>query len=141
MAGVNRGRIVLGAVLGAVVWNIWSAVINVAIVGPHYPAAQAAGYYLKQPRYPLFMLYWVITLFLISYILAWFCAASRATMGPGPGTALKVGFFAGFIIAFPMNLAEATWLPADRFFALWHMLELWMGAILATLVAGWSYKD
>lgn len=141
MAGVNPRRIVLGAVLGAVLWNILGYVINMVVLAPRYPAAQAAGYYLKEPRYPLFVLYWVVTIFLLAYILAWFYAAMRGTMGPGPATALKIGFFAGFAIAFPMNLAEAAWLPVDRTFAFWHMVELWAGAILSTFVAGWVYKD
>lgn len=141
MAGLNPRRIVLGAVLGAVLWNILGYVINMVVLASRYPAAQAAGYYLKQPRYPLFALYWGVTIFLVAYILAWFYAAMRATMGPGPGTALKLGFFAGFAIAFPMSLAEATWLPVDRIFVLWHMVELWAGAIVSTFVAGWVYND
>ncbi len=141
MAGLNPRRIVLGALLGAVLWNILGYVINMVVLAERYPAAQAAGYYLKQPRYPLFALYWVVTIFLVAYILAWFYAAMRATMGPGPATALKLGFFAGFAIAFPLSLAEATWLPGDRIFVLWHMVELWAGAIVSTFVAGWVYKD
>jgi Ca2+/Na+ antiporter len=131
MAGVNTRRVALGAVLGAVVWNILGYVVDGVILAPHYPEAQAAGHYLKEPRYPFFMFYWIVTIFIVAYILAWFYAAMRGTMGPGPGTALKVGFFAGFTIAFPMSLAEATWLPADRIFVLWHMVDLWVGAILS----------
>lgn len=141
MAGVNTRRVALGAVLGAVVWNILGYVVDGVILAPRYPAAQAAGHYLKEPRYPFFMFYWIVTIFIVAYILAWFYAAMRGTMGPGPGTALKIGFFAGFAIAFPMSLAEATWLPGDRIFVLWHMVDLWAGAILSTFVAGWIYKD
>ncbi len=141
MRGVNTRRVALGAVLGAIVWNILGYVVDGVILAPRYPAAQAAGYYLKQPRYPFFIFYWIVTIFIVAYILAWFYAAMRNTMGPGPGTALKIGFFAGFAIAFPMSLAEATWLPGDRIFVLWHMIDLWAGAILSTFVSGWIYKE
>jgi hypothetical protein len=31
--------------------------------------------------------------------------------------------------------------PFARVLPLWWMLELWFGAILASLVAGWLYRD
>ena len=46
MANFNPRRIALGAVLGAVVWNILGYVVDGVILAPHYPAAQAAGWYL-----------------------------------------------------------------------------------------------
>jgi hypothetical protein len=29
----------------------------------------------------------------------------------------------------------------SRIFPLWWMLDLWVGAMMASLVAGWLYKD
>ena len=60
---------------------------------------------------------------------------------PGPGSALKVGFTVGFIAGFPLNFAQATWSPIDRAFPWGWMMDLWVGSILATLVAGVIYKD
>ena len=42
---------------------------------------------------------------------------------------------------FPTNFATAVWAPFSRHFPLWWMLELWIGAILAVLVAGWFYGE
>lgn len=141
MAAINSKRVVLGAVAGGVVWFVWSMIINFTVLGPRYEAAQQAGQFLKEPRYPFFVGQWIIILFLLSYILAWLYASARSTLGPGPGTALRMGLLVGFAIGFPLNFSFATWSPLDRIFPLWWMLELWVGAVLATLVAGWLYKD
>ena len=62
-------------------------------------------------------------------------------LGPGPKTALKVGALVGFASGFPTNFGTATWAVIPRIFPLGWMLELWVGAILATLVAGRIYRD
>lgn len=141
MAAINMRRVALGAIAGGVVWTVWSMVINVVILKSHYMAAQQAGLLMKQPRYPFFLGYWIITLFLLSYVLAWLYASARATQGPGPGLALTIGLLVGFAAAFPLNLSTATWAPFDRIFPLWWMVDLWVGAILSALVAGWLYKE
>jgi hypothetical protein len=138
---VNTRRVALGAVAGGVVWCIWSTVINMVILSSRYMEAQNAGMMLKQPRYPLFVAYWLITIFLLAYVVAWIYASIRATRGAGPGTAATVGLLVGFAAGFPMNLSMAAWSPLGRVFPLWWMLDLWIGAILASLVAGWLYRD
>jgi hypothetical protein len=141
MAAVNKKRVALGVVVGGVVWCIWSSLVNGLILGSHYLAAQNAGELLKEPRYSMFVLYWFVGLFLFTYILMWTYLSLRVTLGPGPKTALRVGFLVGFAIAFPINLSVATWVPISRFFPLWWMLDLWVGAMLATFVSAWLYKD
>ena len=61
----------------------------------------------------------------------------RSTLGPGPKTALKVGALVGFASGSPTNFGTATWAVILRIL----MLELWVGAILATLVASRIYRD
>jgi hypothetical protein len=141
MAPVNTKRVVLGTIAAGAVWTIWSIVVNTVILGSRYSAAQATGQLLPQPRYPLFLAYWIVTLFLLSYILTWIYVSVRTTLGPGPLTALRVGFLAGFVAGFPVNLSLAAWAPFGRIFPLGWMLDLWVGAMLAALVGGWLYKD
>ncbi len=141
MAAINTRRLALGALAGGVVWAIWTTVINVGILPPRYAAAQEAGLLLKQPRYSLFVPYWMITVFLLSFVVAWLYTSARATRGAGPGTALKIGLMAGFAAGFPMNFTQAAWSPVGRAIPLWWMIDLWVGAVLASLVAGWVYKD
>lgn len=141
MAAVNGRRILYGALAGGVVWTIWSMFINMVILRERYAAVQQTGGMLAHPRYSFFVPLWIVLLFVLSYIIAWLYASVRATQGAGPKTAAQVGFFVGFAAGFPTNFATATWAPFDRIFPLWWMLELWVGAILAALLAGWLYRE
>ena len=141
MAAVNKKRVALGVVVGGLAWGIWSMVVNTAILGSHYAAAMGSGQLLKAPRYSMFLVYWFVGIFLFTYILTWIYLSLRVTLGPGPKTALRVGFLVGFAIAFPINLTVATWIPISRVFPLWWMLDLWVGAMLATFVSAALYKD
>jgi hypothetical protein len=140
--GLNRSRIWLGGLAGGVVWLIWSFLVGQFIIGnARYEATQNAGLFLKQPRYPFFAGQWILILFVLAMIVSHLYAWTRPTLGPGPKTALKIGFLVGFAAGFPGNLAQACWSPIDRVFPLGWMLDMWVGSILATLVAGWLYKD
>jgi hypothetical protein len=141
MAAVNKKRVVLGVLAGGVAWGIWSTGVNAVILSSQYVAAYDAGQLIKGGRYPLFLAYWFVGLFLFTYILTWIYLSLRVTLGPGPKTALRVGFLVGFAMAFPLNLIVATWVPISRAFPLWWMLDLWVGAILATFVSAALYKD
>lgn len=141
MAAINQTRVWLGAVVACVVWTLWSMAVNVGLIGARYQEAQQAKLLLDPPRYPFFYGQWIVTLFILSVIIAWLYASVRSTQGPGPRTALLVGLFVGFAAGFPTNFATATWSPLPRFFPLMWMLELWVGAVLAALVAGWLYKE
>ena len=138
--GLNRGRIWMGGVAGGVAWVIWSFLMNVW-VGGRYIEVQNAGLFLKQPRYPAFNLQWIVMLVVLGIIMAHLYAWSRATMRPGPASALKIGFLVGFVGGFPLSFAQASWSPIPRILPLAWMLEMWVGAILATLVAGALYKE
>jgi hypothetical protein len=141
MAAVNKTRVAIGVVTGGLVWSVWSMVVNVVFLGAHYAAAQASGQLLKEARYPLFLVYWFLGLFIFTYILTWIYLSLRETLGPGPKTALRVGFLVGFAIAFPINLSVAAWVPIERAFPLWWMIDMWVGSVLATLVSAALYKE
>ncbi len=138
---LNTKRIVLGGILGGLCWNIWSTAINMAVLGKYYQAEQAAGHFLAQPRYGFFLGGWIVLLFLLSIGLAWIYAAARDTLGPGPGSAFKIGLVAGLICSLPGNFAQASWSAVTRWLPLGWMIDALIGIILATLVAGWFYRE
>ncbi|MDE2092000.1 MAG: hypothetical protein KGJ08_08910 [Gammaproteobacteria bacterium] len=140
---MNNKRILIGALAGGVAWSVWSMIVNIGILGSIYMSEGAAGHLLIQPRYGVtaFMITWFVTIFLLSGIGAWLYANVRGSQGAGPRTALKVGGLLGFAAGFPINLSIATWDPVVRTVPLWWMLDMWAGAIIAILVAGWLYKE
>jgi hypothetical protein len=108
---------------------------------PFYEAARKQGLFLKEPRYPFFVGEWILLVFVLSILLAYLYAWSRATAGAGLKTALKIGMIVGFCAGVPGNFAQAVWSPVSRMLPLGWMLEMWAGAILAAVVAGFLYKD
>ena len=137
---LNKARVWLGGFAGGLVWTAWSFFIQTRI-GPLYEAMQKQGLFLKEPRYPFFVGQWILTLFVISILMAHLYAWSRATAGPGIRTALRIGMIVGFCAGVPGNFAQASWSPIPRMLPLGWMLEMWVGAILAAVVAGWLYKE
>ncbi len=137
---VNTARVWLGGIAGGVVWSAWSMFVGIRMA-PLYAAMQQQGFFLKAPRYPFFAGQWVLLTFVMSILLAYLYAWSRATAGPGAKTALKVGMIVGFCAGVPGNFAQAAWSPIPRVMPLGWMLDLWVGSILATVVAGFLYKE
>jgi len=137
---LNQARVWLGGIAGGVVWTVWSFFIGMK-QGPYYEAMQKQGLFLKEARYPFFAGQWILLIFVMSIILAYLYAWSRNTAGPGPKTALKLGILVGFCAGFPGNFAQATWSPIPRELPLGWMLDMWIGMILASLVAGYLYKE
>jgi hypothetical protein len=141
MAVVNTKRVWLGALVGWIAWAAWSSFVNLVVLMPRYTAAGQRGTILKVPRYPFFLPAWFVALFVLALICAWLYAGARATRGAGPKTALSVGLVVGFASGFPLAFSLSAWATFSRFISLWWMLDLWVGAILATLLAGWLYRD
>jgi hypothetical protein len=137
---LNTARVWLGGIAGGVVWTAWSFFVGIR-QAPFYEAMQKQGLFLKEPRYPFFAGQWILLLIVMSILLAYLYAWSRGTAGAGPKTALKIGMIVGFCAGFPGNFGQAAWSPIPRQLPLGWMLDMWVGAILATLVAGWLYKD
>lgn len=137
---LNTARVWLGGIAGGVVWTVWSFIVGMKM-NPLYAAMQNAGLFRKESRYPFFAGQWILMLFVMSILLAYLYAWSRATAGAGPRTALKIGMIVGFCAGVPVNFGTAAWSPIPRMLPLGWMLDMWVGAILATLVAGWLYKE
>jgi hypothetical protein len=138
---INCKRVIVGGILGGVAWNLWSMIINMSMLGRRYAEAQAAGEFLKEPRYSWFPLWYILILIVLSMGLAWLYAASRNTLGAGPVSAMKVGLVVGIIASVPNSFAQSAWAPISRYFPLGWLLEGLVGCILATLFAAWYYRE
>jgi hypothetical protein len=47
----------------------------------------------------------------------------------------------GFCAGVPGNFGQATWSPVSTLLPLGWMLDVWVGSILAAVVAGFLYKE
>jgi len=148
MATINKRSVQVGALAGGVVFFVWSMVMEFGVAGvlvgkPRMDIAMNAGWFLKDPRVPvwLFFVVWLLSLFAISYGLAWLYAAIRATAGPGPRTAATLGLIVGFAAGFPLEFAHGVFQPLSARYAVMWMLEMGVGCILAALTAGKLYKE
>ena len=81
MASINSGRVWIGTLAGGVVWTIWSMVVNEVILGARYEAGQAAGLFLKEPRYSYFLPVWILTLFVLTFLATRAYACARGAAG------------------------------------------------------------
>jgi len=139
---VNSKRVLIGALAGGLVWNLWTFFINGIVLKERYEAAGAANLLLEKPRYGiLFPLIWTAMIFVLAWIIASLYAATRAAWGAGPMTALKVGVMFGFAVGFPLNFAAASWAVYSRWLPLGWTLDFFFGALLAAVIAGWLYHD
>lgn len=148
MAAINARRVRSGALAGGLLFVLWSIAmefgVSYVIVGKvRMDIAVNAGWLLTQPRVPLWLFFvvWIVSLFIISYGLAWAYAAMRATAGAGPKTAATLGAIVGFAAGFPMEFAHGVWQPLTGRYPIVWMLEMGVGCILAALAAGWMYRD
>jgi hypothetical protein len=137
---LNRTRIWLGGIAGGVVWIAWGFLVGMR-QAPFYEAMRRQGLFLKDSRYPFFAGHWILLILVMSILIAHLYAWSRATIGPGLKTALKIGMIVGFCAGVPDNFGQAAWSPVPQQLPLGWMLDMWGGAILAAVVAGWLYKE
>ena len=137
---MNWKRIILGGVLAGLVMNVLDALTEMLVLGERYKQLQEAGVFLKEPRLP-FVPIWILGLFAAGVVAAWFYAAVRPRLGPGPRTALLVGLCLGLLAHVPYNVTHAAWGMQGRFMPLVWMLGGMLQLVVGTLVAGWVYKE
>lgn len=136
---MNGKRVLMGGLVGGLVYNAVSFLINAHLLMPRYQILHDQGHLRQEPRLP-FALYCLL-LFVVSIGLVWLYAAARTHLGPGPRSALLVGLVVGLIAGVPMGLVEYSWGYYGGYVSLWWTLDRVLGSALATLVGGWVYKD
>ncbi len=137
---MNRGRIVLGGLLGGIVFNVVSILVNVVVLAGRYRILIDAGVMRGNPR-GAFMAVHPLLLFLAGIGLTWLYAAARPRLGAGPRSALQVGLLAGLITSLPSNYAQFAWSHAGGFVSAWWTVEMAAGCALATLAGAWVYRE
>lgn len=137
---MNRGRIVMGGLLGGLVFFVVSILVNVVVLADRYKILIDAGVMRADPR-GAFMAVHPLLLLLAGIGLTWLYAAARPRLGPGPRSALQVGLLAGLVTSLPSNFAQFAWTHAGGYVSMWWTIEMAVGCSLATLAGAWVYRE
>jgi len=102
MGKINLARWIGGGLVAGIVFNLLEGVTNGAILGQQWKdwAAKMAAV-TQQPTPSEGMVFWTVLGFALGLVAVWLYASMRPRFGPGPITALKVGFVL-WIIYWPL---------------------------------------
>jgi hypothetical protein len=143
MGKINWGRVLLGGALWFVVYNLLGAAAAVLyLMQEGREAFEQLGlrvvFHITDPGFLAFVLVLTLTLGIFSM---WFYAAIRPRYGPGPKTAIGVGFAVWIIGHLLPGLywSQLLGLPM-RLVVLNEVTTLVVG-VGATLAGAWLYKE
>ncbi|MCX7829497.1 MAG: hypothetical protein N2445_00340 [Acidobacteria bacterium] len=137
---MNYKRILIGGIVAGFIINIIDFLVMILFTGKLYEKLQAKGLILKSPRLP-FEYMWILGMFVMGLLLAWFYAVARPRLGAGPLTALLVSFVLALMVHVPYNFAEASWSITGRLIPLVRMISGIIEYVIAGYVAAWIYKE
>ena len=137
---VNAARVWLGGIAGGIVWNAWSFFIGMR-QGPLYEAMQKQGLFLEEVA---------LSIFRGTMDSADFCNVDSAGVfvrvesrngRPRTENGGQDRHDGGILRGRSGQLRAGSMVSGSACAALGWMLDLWAGSILATLVAGFLYKE
>jgi hypothetical protein len=141
MAGINYGRVALGALAGGVVANICDFVSNNIIMRNDMERmAQRLNLDLAAMASPKVAISWIVVDFIYAFLIVWTYAAIRPRFGPGPGTAVKAGLVLYFAVCSVIFGFHTIGIFTPDAFVKGAALSL-VSTILASLVGGYLYKE
>ena len=93
MAKMNTGRVMVGGLVAGIIIFVAEGITNGAILGEQWKAwGQRLGAAQSAPSSGAAMGFWAVIALALGIIGVWIYAAVRPRLGPGPMTALKIGF-------------------------------------------------
>lgn len=139
MGKINGLRVLVGGVIAGLVINVFEAVVGMAFMDQVLAAFEAKGLVVAED--PATMAVFVALGFVVGGTAVWFYAAVRPRYGPGPLTAMRVGF--GVWVLWYLPATSIYWwldLFTARFLAIGLVLGL-VEILLATVLGAWIYRE
>lgn len=140
MAHTNRGRVILGGLLAGVVINVVEYLANGILLKNTWAGVmQGMG---KSPQISSTAIaLFNIGGFLTGIAAIWLYAAIRSRYGAGPGTALRAGLAAWFLIVFLPNIGNyAVGMFPTRLIVITSLVAL-ADIVIGTLLGASLYKE
>jgi len=136
MGRINWSRVVLGGVVAGVVVNLLEGALGFLM----HSQWEAAMKNMKPPSGAVMAAHLVWS-FVIGIAAIWLYAAVRPRYGPGPATALRIGFVVWLFVHATFSFAAGSMelLPSKIMWisAAWSLPE----TLLATLAGAWLYRE
>src|SRR5579872_1155180 len=140
MAHTTRGRAILGGLLAGVVINIVEYVTNAVVLKDAW--AQVMQGMGKSPQIGTnAIVLFNIGGFLTGIVAVWLYAAILSRYGAGPGTAMRAGAAAWFLMVFLPNIGNyAVGMFPTRLLVTTSVVAL-LDIVIGTLLGAWLYKE
>jgi hypothetical protein len=138
MGKMNWGRVIAGGVVAGIIINLFEYVTNGRVLAADWAAAmQSLGRQMPPGATTIFILWG----FLVGIGAIWLYAVARSRFGPGPGTAVLIGF-AYWVIGylFPNVISWALAIFPSRLLAITTIVGL-VEIIVASLAGASIYKE
>jgi hypothetical protein len=138
MGKINWGRVFLGGLLAGVVVNVFEFVANGLVLASSWDTAMRnLGRQMPRGAIAVF----VLVGFLVGITAVWLYAAARPRYGPGPRTAVLIGFGYWLIgYALPTLGWAAMGLIPRRLLAIGTVVGL-VEIVAATVIGAWLYTE
>lgn len=136
---INIYRIIIGGIAAGFIMHLVDVLIHVVILKEHYSAMIQAGVMREQVIASSFILADLSVIF-AGIIIAILYFLLRTVVGPGPKTALKLGFMLGLLLM-PGAFALHAYYNVDRIVSFALGAGFIIQHIFGTLIAAGIYKD
>jgi hypothetical protein len=141
MAGINYGRVLMGALVAGVVANAIDFVSNMFILADDMVRmAQRLNLDQQLMNSPAVAACWAVVDFLYAFVLVWTYAAIRPRFGPGPKTAATAGVVIWFAVTIILFGFHAMGIFTKDMFMKAGLLAL-VNTVVTSLVGAYFYKE
>ena len=139
MEKINYGRMILGGFLGTVVIFMVGFLFQAVILAPQHEYFMEKGTVLAQPR-EMGVIVHILGGLVCGQVLSFCYVVARKFRSPGPTTAILTGLTVALFTAGDTT-AEYAFYDLGGMIPVMTFVNNIVGAILATLTAGFIYKD
>ncbi len=139
MTGINTGRFILAGITAGVVLNVLEGLASLLYAERLRTAMESHG--LAVSESPAMLALYLLIGFVVGFVAVWIYVAARTRLGPGPGTAVKVGivYWLGGYLIVVLSYASLGLFPAGML-TMWAVVGL-VEMVLATLAGAWVYRE
>ncbi|PCH94262.1 MAG: hypothetical protein COB85_05815 [Bacteroidetes bacterium] len=136
---ININRMVLGGTVAGLSMLVFGMIIHGVLLEEHYLVLRSSGIIRSSPNWQGMIVHHLSVIFAgiplsVIYVLI------RSAVGPGPGTAFRLGIMIG-LICLPAAASLYAFYDLGKMIPLVSALTMMAQCVIGTLVAGSLYKD